>query len=111
MNEDKKENEISINNSNINSKKNSKKLINQFSFKQIDFSFESPHGSFKSDRIEREDISNDEEGRIKLEIYEEKEDSEEENEKLKKKLLNQVLIIETQNNKDLISFLNNENKG
>ena len=113
INEDKKENGISINNSNINSKKNSNKnCINQFSFKQMDFSFDSPHGSFKSDRIEREDISNDEEGRIKLEIYEEKEESEEqENEKLKKKLLNQVLIIETQNNKDLISFLNNENKG
>jgi hypothetical protein len=61
--------------------------------------------------VENEDVSKDEEGRINLEIYDEKEDSEDENEKNEKKLQNQVLIIETQNNKDLISYLNNENKG
>ena len=110
--EDKRENENSINSSK-NSNKNSKKCINQFSFKQINFENDSPQGSFKSYRIENENISNDEEGRINLEIYEEKEEEseEQENEKREKKLLNQVLIIETQNNKDLISFLNNENKG
>ena len=106
--EDKRENEISIN-SNTNANKNSKKFINNFSFKQIDFSFDSVQGSFKSDRIENEDISKDEEGKLNLEIYDEKDDSE--SNKIHQKLFNQVLIIETQNNKDLISFLNNENKG
>jgi hypothetical protein len=83
--------------------KNSKKLINQFSFKQVDFSFDSVHGSFKSDRVENED----EEGKMDLEINYENEDEGEEKEKKQ----DQVLIIETTNNKDLISFLNNENKG
>ena len=92
---------------NINVKKNSKKFINQFSFKQIDFSFDSVHGSFKSDRLENEDVS-DEEGKIALPVYEEKEENEENDEK---KELDKALIIETKNNKDLISFLNNENKG
>ena len=104
-NEEKKENE-----ENIKSHKNSKKHINQFSFKQIDFSFDSIHGSFKSDRIENEDISKDEEGKINFQIYDEKEENDE-GEKEEKKEQNKVLIIETQNNKDLISFLNNENKG
>ena len=115
-NEEKKENINNNNNNNnininANNKNNSKPFINQFSFKQIDFSFDSVQGSFKSDRVENEDVSKDEEGRINLEIYDEKEDSEDENEKNEKKLQNQVLIIETQNNKDLISYLNNENKG
>ena len=100
--------EIKENGENKTSKKSSRKYINQFSFKQIDFSFDSVHGSFKSDRLENEDISKDEEGRIKMEIYDEKEENEEKDEK---KEQDQVLIIETSNNKDLISFLNNENKG
>ena len=106
---------ININNADIkengekkSSKKPSKKYINQFSFKQIDFSFDSVHGSFKSDRIENEDVSKDEEGKINMEIYEEKEENEEKEEK---KEQDQALIIETSNNKDLISFLTNENKG
>ena len=38
-------------------------------------------------------------------------DEKEKNDEKKKKKQDQVLIIETSNNKDLISFLNNENKG
>ena len=103
--EEKKENEEVKN----ISKKSSKKLLNQFSFKQMDFSFDSVHGSFKSDRIENDEVSKDEEKNINGELYEEKEEKEENKEK--KITQNIVLIIETSNNKDLISFLNNENKG
>ena len=91
-----------------NNKKPSRKYINQFSFKQIDFSFDSVQGSFKSDQVENEDVSKDEEGKINMEVYDEKEENEEKEEK---KEQDQALIIETSNNKDLISFLNNENKG
>ena len=75
----------------------------------MDFSFDSVHGSFKSDRIENDEVSKDEEKNINGELYEEKEEKEENKEK--KITQNIVLIIETSNNKDLISFLNNENKG
>ena len=97
--DDKKEKEKNI--------KNSKKFINKFSFKQTDFSFDSVQGSFKSERIENEDISKDEEGKINTEVTDEKNENEDKGEKKQ----DQVLIIETTNNKDLISFLNNENKG
>ena len=104
-NNNKDDKKINIDNKNL--KTSSKKFINQFSFKQIDFSFDSVHGSFKSDRVENENISNDEEGRINMGIFDEKE----ENDEKEQKKQDQVLIIETSNNKDLISFLNNENKG
>ena len=100
--------EVKENGENKNGKKPSRKYINQFSFKQIDFSFDSVQGSFKSDRVENEEVSKDEEGKINMEVYNEKEEREEKEEK---KEQDQALIIETSNNKDLISFLNNENKG
>ena len=76
----------------------SKNSISKFSFKQMDFSFES--GSFKSDRIEEEADDNILNNKI-TELLE--------NEKLENK--SYVIIFENQNNKDFISFLNNENKG
>ena len=96
------------------SKKNSKKYLSQFSFKQGDLSFDSAKGSFKSECIENEDISNNEEERINanfnFEIFEEN-DENEEKKKENKILLNEVLIFNNQNNKEFITFLNNENKG
>ncbi len=83
------------------SKKASKKLINKFSFKQMDFSLDSDNQSFKSERSEKEDISKDEENNI-LGFMKNKEEEEE--------IQNRVLIFENQRNKDLISTLNNENQ-
>ena len=114
-NEDRKDYEENKN----SSKKNSKKLLNKPSFKQGDMSFESGNASFKSERIENDDISNNEEERINgnlnlnFEIFEENDKNEEEEEEKKedKILLNQVLIFNSQNNKEFLTFLNNENKG
>ena len=77
---------------------NHKNSINRFSFKQMDISIES--ASFRSDRIEEEDNDN---------ILNEKILETLENEKIENK--SYALIFENPNNKDFISFLNNENKG
>ena len=114
-NENKKENEEKINNreSDKNLKvKKSNKNMSRFSVKQSDFSFNSDKGSFKSDRIDHDEISDKEEeminGNFNIELFEV-----EENEKKdeKKFVENEVLIFESQSNKDLITFLNNGNKG
>ena len=88
--------------------KNNKHIIksnnaNQFSFKMIDFSFNSEEGS-KSDKdiIEEENENN---------IKNEKETKNTESDKIKENKSNEVLIFEDHNNKDLIPFLNNESKG
>ena len=96
---------ININSDEKKIKKNSKKILNNFSFKQLDFSFDSNGASFKSDRIENEDISKDEENRI-FNFNEGKDVNEEMSIEE-----NKVLIIESQNNKEFISFLNNDCKG
>jgi len=87
-------------------KEEKKPNLNLFSFKQIDFSFDSDQGTFKSDKIEEGgDNSNVEEIKtievIQEEIVHNKNNLEQ----------NQVLLIESQKTKDFISFLNNENKG
>ena len=83
-----------------------KSTINRFSFKQIDFSFDSELGTFKSDKIEEGSEYNNSFIEIKTSEMIEKEDGQ--NKKLNQ---NKVLIIESQKTKDFISFLNNENKG
>ena len=91
-----------------NNKKSSKNNLNKFSLKLIDLSFNSEEGS-KSDKeiIEEElDINIKNEDETKNPELEQKE-----KEKEKENMKNEVLIITNQNNNDLISFLNNENKG
>ena len=84
-----------------------KSTINQFSFKQIDFSFDSDLCTFKSDKIEEGSEYNNSIIEIKTSEVIEKDDVQN-----KKKLnQNKVLIIESPKTKDFISFLNNENKG
>ena len=101
---DNHQNEIKI--ININSgNKNSKKLINKFSFKQLAFDVESP-GSFKSQNEENPDISKDEENHIfGMNIGE----LEENNNYIEKE--NKVLIFGNAKNQKLISILNDENEG
>ena len=101
---DNQQNEIKI--ININSgNKNSKKLINNFSFKQLVFDVESP-GSFKSQNEENPDISKDEENHIfGMNIGE----LEENNNYIVEE--NKVLIFENAKNQKLISILNDENEG
>ena len=81
-----------------------KPINNQFSFKQMNFTVDSKNNSSQSDKAEKEEPSKEDEKGINLEIYEEKEEED-------KNARNKVLIFESQNNKDFISFLNNENKG
>jgi hypothetical protein len=73
-------------------------------------SFDSYQGSFKSVRIENENISDNGEDKItnflNFELNEDLEGKGEEN----KVSENLVLIFESQNNKEFISFLKNENK-
>ena len=83
-----------------------KSNFNLFSFKQIDFSFDSDQGTFKSDKIEEGGENSNVEEIKTIEIIEE------ENDQSKKNLKqNQVLLIESQKTKDFISFLKSENKG
>ena len=103
-NTENQQNEIKIININSSSK-NSKKLLYNFSFKQIDFNVDSP-GSFKSENVENADISKDEENNIcciENEKIEENVNMEAED--------NKVLIFENQKNKEFISILNDENEG
>ena len=113
---DKKENEEKINNrdskQNLNDVKKSNFNMSKFSAKQADFSFNSEKGSFKSERVDHEEISDKEEeminGNFKLELFEVEENEKKDDNKF---VENEVIIFESQNNKELISFLNNENKG
>ena len=73
--------------------KDSVKKINNYSFKKIDFSFDSPDASPK---LEGSDFIQKDKDKNKEIIQEEH---------------NKVLIFESQRNKELISLLNNENKG
>ena len=74
-------------------------LINKYSFKQVDFSFDSNNGNavtkneneIQENNINEKDINK--------------------NDTKEKEKLNKVLIFESQKNKDLITLLNNENKG
>ena len=103
------EDNININEEQDKNNKNTEKKsnINLFSFKQIDFSFDSDLGTFKSDKIEEGSEYNNSIIEIKTSEIIEKEDTQN-----KKKInQNKVLIIESQKTKDFISFLNNENKG
>ena len=79
-------------------KKISRNEINRYSFKQIDFSFDSQN---KNENDEQENIINEKES-FKM-------DNKQDN--LENKKMNKVLIFESQSNRDLISLLNNENKG
>ena len=114
--EDKKENEEKINNreskKNLNEVKKSNYKMSKFSAKQADFSFNSDKGSFKSERVDHDEISDKEEeminGNFKLELFEVEENGKKEDNKF---VENEVMIFESQNNKELISFLNHENKG
>ena len=103
------ENNININEEKEhNDKKTSDKKsnLNLFSFKQIDFSFDSDQVTFKSDKIDEGGENSNVEEIKTIEVIEEKHDQN------KKNLnQNQVLLIESQKTKDFISFLNNENKG
>ena len=114
-NENKKENEEKINNrdSDKNLKvKKSNHNMSRFSVKQNDFSFNSDKGSFKSERIDHDEISDKEEeminGNFNIQLYEVEENEKKDENKF---VENEVLIFESQNNKDLIAFLNNGNKG
>jgi hypothetical protein len=114
-NENKKENEEKINNKEGKQNfkvKSSNQTLSKFSVKQEDFSFNSDKGSFKSERVDHDEISAKEEdlinGNFNIELFE-VEENEKKNEN--KFVENEVLIFESQNNKDLIAFLNNENKG
>ena len=93
---------------NKSSKKSSRKLLNHFSFKQTDFSFDSVDGSFKSNRVENEEKNAEE---VKNNKNDEIIANIEEKDEKKNSIESKVLIIETSNNKDLITFLNMENKG
>jgi len=113
-NENKKENEEKANirdNKNLNLKKSNHNL-SRFSVKQADFSFNSDKGSFKSERVDHEEISDKEEelinGNFNIELFEVEENEKKDENKF---VGNEVLIFESQNNKELITFLNNENKG
>ncbi len=88
---------------NKSSRKSSKKVLNHFSFKQTDFSFDSV-------KDEHEEEGKDEENKNKNWGSVLHNNIEEKNEK-QNIIQSKVLIIETSNNKDLISFLNSENKG
>jgi len=81
-------------------KNNSENEINIFSFKKIDFSFDSANGNdnigSKNDIEAQENIINEKDANKKEESLEK---------------INKVLIFESQRNKDLITLLNNENKG
>ena len=81
-------------------KKNSIKEINKYSFKSINFSFDSANGNTGSKN----------ENEVQENIINEKGLSRKE-ENLEKEKINKVLIFESQRNKELISLLNNENKG
>ena len=114
-NEDKKENEEKINNreskQNINVKKSNHNM-SRFSIKQADFSFNSDNGSFKSERVDHDEISDKEEdminGNFNIELFEVEETEKKDDNNF---VGNEVLIFECQNNKELVTFLNNENKG
>ena len=73
------------------------KDINKYSFKQIDFSFDSNNGNAVSKNDNELQENNINEKDIN------KNDS--------KEKINKVLIFESQRNKELITLLNNENKG
>ena len=94
--EDKKESEEKIKNSNNHIEEGN--------------SFDSNPGSFKSERLDNENISDNEEEKItnflNFELNEELEEKIEEN----KASENIVLIFESQNNEEFISFLKNESK-
>ena len=113
--ENKKENEEKINNreskKNLNEVKKSNYKMSKFSAKQADFSFNSDKGSFKSERVDHDEISDKEEelinGNFKIELFEAQENDKKDENKF---VENEVMIFESQNNKELISFLNNENK-
>ena len=92
--------------------KKSNHNMSRFSVKQNDFSFNSDKGSFKSERIDHDEISDKEEeminGNFNIQLYEVEENEKKDENKF---VENEVLIFESQNNKDLIAFLNNGNKG
>ena len=83
--------------------KTSEKEINKFSFKQLDFYFDSSNGNnnTKNENESNEIINN--ENIIKKEDNTKKEKE--------KETSNKVLIFESERNKELITLLNNENKG
>ena len=87
---------------NNNGARKDKNIISQFSFKKIEFPLDSNISSLKNDKITK--IEEENENKT-LEESKNKEVIEEENDE------NNVLIFETPKNKDLISLLNNENKG
>ena len=86
------------------------KLIKKSNNQIEENSFDSNQGSFKSERLENENISDNEEEKLtnflNFELNEEFEGKIEEN----KVSENMVLIFESQNNKEFISFLKNEKK-
>ena len=86
--------------------------MSKFSLKQGDFSFTSDKGSFRSERVDHDEISANEEDIINSNFNIQLFEVEDNDKKEEKKIVeNEVLIFESQNNKDLIAFLNNENKG
>ena len=101
------ENNINNINNNINIEENEKVIktsereINKFSFKQLDFYFDTSNGNnnTKNENESKEVINKEDE--IKKEESKDKE----------KESKNKVLIFESQRNKELITLLNNENKG
>jgi hypothetical protein len=89
-------NKVKENNNNDHKGKN---VISQISFKKIEFPVETNTSTLKDDKIKEENEDKTlEESKIK-EVIKEEETG------------NNVLIFETQKNKDFISLLNNENKG
>ena len=86
---------------NQNNLKNEVKDINKYSFKQVDFSFDSANGN----NINNIKITKTENETNEIIKKESKAESKEDEEK------NKVLIFKSQRNKELITLLNNENKG
>ena len=86
---------------NQNNLKNEVKDINKYSFKQVDFSFDSANGN----NINNINITKTENETNEIIKKESKAESKEDEEK------NKVLIFKSQRNKELITLLNNENKG
>ena len=86
---------------NQNNLKNEVKDINKYSFKQVDFSFDSANGN----NINNINITKTENETNEIIKKESKAESKEDDEK------NKVLIFKSQRNKELITLLNNENKG
>ena len=86
------------NNIDLENNKQSEKDINKYSFKQVDFSFDSTNGN--NNIVKNENELN--------EIVMKKESKAESKED---EVKNKVLIFKSQRNKELITLLNNENKG